>query len=43
MALGFKELLLPEENLSPGQGNKNVHQGQNIFVLQHNTYLKQIF
>lgn len=43
MALGFKGLLFLEENLSTGQGSKNVHQGQNIFVLQHNTYLKQIF
>lgn len=43
MALGFKGLLFLEENLSTGQGSKNVHQGQNIFVLQYNTYLKQIF
>lgn len=42
MGLGFKGLLFLEENLSTGHGNKNVHQGQNIFVLQHNTYLKQI-
>lgn len=42
VGLGFKGLFFLEENLSDGAGSKNVHQGENISVLQHNTYLKQI-
>lgn len=33
MGLSFKGLRFLEENLSSGCGSKNVHQGENIFVL----------